>query len=151
MPRPARTRPRSERVPDRNIPPDVLALLRERLSGLDDLEVLLFVRRGASERRTLEVISAKIRLPEASIQEAVDRLCAAGLLAMHDTGEGGFSYRPETPALDATVKALADYYEQRPADVMRILNRLAIDRIRSGAAKAFADAFVIGNGRKKDG
>ena len=139
-------------MPDRDIPPDVLALLRERLTGLDDLEVLLFVRRGATERRTLEVISAKIGLPEASIQEAVDRLCAAGLLSAHDTGERQFSYRPVSPALDATVKALDEVYAQRPSDVMRLLNAMALDRIRSGAAKAFADAFVIGNGRrKKDG
>jgi hypothetical protein len=142
-------------VPDRHIPDEVLALLQERLAGLDELEVLLFVRRDATQRWTASAIAKQLGRPESSTESALESLQGASL-AVADGGGGGaereFSYGPATTDLEAAVTLLADLYRERPLDVMRILSNSALDRIRSAAARTFADAFLIGrNGRKKDG
>lgn len=142
-------------MPDRPIPPDVQALLQERLAGLDELEVLLLVRGDASRGWTASDVAERLGLPASSSDAALEGLRAAALLVV-DGGGGGaeprYAYRPHTPALDEAVSVLAEIYGERRLEVMRILSNHALDRIRSAAARTFADAFVIGrNGRKKDG
>ena len=151
-------------VPERQIPPDVLGLLQERLAGLDELEVLLLVRGDASrEGWTASDVADRLGLPVSSSDAALESLCQAALLAI-DGGGGGaerrYSYRPSTLELDRVVSSLAEIYDERRLEVMRILSNNALGRIRSAAARTFADAFVIGrngsqngsqNGRKKDG
>ena len=142
-------------MPDRNIPPDVLALLQERLAGLDELEVLLLVRGDASRGWTASDVAKRLGLPASSSDAALERLRAAGLLAVDGDGGGAelrYAYRPHALELDRVVSALAEIYGERRLEVMQILSNHALGRIRSAAARTFADAFVIGrNGRKKDG
>lgn len=139
----------------RDIPSDVMAFLQERLAGLDELEVLLLVRSDASRGWTASEIADRLGLPASSSDGALEKLCTAELLVI-DGGGGGaelrYAYRPVTPKLDGVVTTLADLYGDRRLEVMRILSDSALERIRSAAARTFADAFVIGrNGRKKDG
>jgi hypothetical protein len=140
-------------VPERDIPPEVLTLLRERLSGLDELEVLLLARSDPSRRWTASAVAERLGLPDRASEPVLASLQANGMVVEEGRGaEREFSYRPATPALDATVSSLATIYHERPLEVMRILSHSALERIRSAAARTFADAFVIGgNGRKKDG
>ena len=66
--------------------------------------------------------------------------------------EREYEYGPQTPQLERLVGTLAEVYDERRSEVMRILNDSALDRIRSATARTFSDAFVIGkNGGKKDG
>ena len=139
-------------MPERSIPTDVLALLQERLAGLDELEVLLLVRGMAPGNVSPSEIADRLGLPISSSESALESLCGAGLLAV-DGGGGGaerrYAYRPTLPELDRAVASLAELYGDRRLEVMRILSNNALDRIRSAAARTFADAFVIGrNGRK---
>ena len=137
-------------MPKDDIPDDVLALLRERVSELDDLEVLLFVRSLGSAGCDHAAIGSELRLPVRAVQASIGHLTAAGLLRSDATER--CSFVAETPAVEAAVAELAKLYAARPSLVMRVVNKLAIDRVRSGAARAFADAFVFGDrGRKKDG
>lgn len=142
-------------MPEHLIPPDVRTLLHERLAGLDELEVLLLVRGDASHGWTASEVAERLGLPESSSDAALESLCMAALLVL-DGGGGGaerrYAYRPGTPELDGAVTSLAEIYGERRLEVMRILSNHALDRIRSAAARTFADAFVISrNGRKKDG
>lgn len=142
-------------MPGRDIPSDVLALLQDRLAGLDELEVLMLVRSDAPRRWTAAAVADRLGLPESSSDAALDSLCAAQLLVA-DGGAGGaerqYGYGPATPELERAVTSLADVYEERRLEVMRILSDSALERIRSAAARTFADAFVIGRSKgKKDG
>lgn len=142
-------------MPERLIPPEVLTLLHERLAGLDELEVLLLVRGDASQPWTPSDVAERLGLPVSSSEAALESLCTATLLVF-DGGGGGaerrYAYHPGTPELDGVVTSLADIYGERRLEVMRILSDRALGRIRSAAARTFADAFVISrNGRKKDG
>lgn len=136
---------------DRGIPNDVLTLLQERLSGLDDLEVLLLVHSNAPASCTASAIDERLGLPERASEPVLMSLHAVGLLQEESgSAERSFSYRPATLALDAAVTALAAIYRERPLVVMRILSKSALERIRTAAARTFADAFVIGRNRGKN-
>lgn len=138
---------------ERPIPDDVLALLHDRLAGLDELETLLLVRRDAGRGWTAAEIAERLGLPESSSAAALASLCRASLLGAQGAGAvPRYVYRPHEPELERTVSSLAEVYADRRLEVMRILSISALDRIRSAAARTFADAFVIGrHGRKQDG
>lgn len=142
-------------MPERYIPDDVLTLIQERLAGLDELEVLLLVRREAPQGLSATEVADRLGLPVSSSDAALASLCSVSLLVSEGGGGGAerrYAYRPDTPELDAVVSSLATVYQERRLEVMRVLSNLALDRIRTAAARTFADAFVIGrNGRKKDG
>jgi hypothetical protein len=141
-----------------DIPADVLGLLRDCVYGLDDLELLLLVRGDAVKGWSAPTVAARLGVPEARIEGSLEALCAAALVVTDETegdgkdGKGGkdgkeatrrFFYRPATPALEATVNALAWICEARPADVIRALNDHALDRVRSAARRAFLEVFAF--------
>lgn len=141
-------------MPERSIPSDVLALLHERLAGLDELEALLLLRAEPSRLWFASEVAERLGLPVASSEAALASLCQVSLLAA-EGGRGGaearYGYRPATPELEQVVASLAEIYGDRRLEVMRILSNSALDRIRTAAARTFADAFVIGRGRKQGG
>jgi hypothetical protein len=138
-------RPRAEGEPvlTDHLPPDVLALVRERVLGLEDLKVLLLLRNDASKPWTASTLAAQLELPEARTEGLLEDLRAAALLAADgNETEREFVYRPATPDLEATVARLAHLYDERPADVIRTLNDGALERLRLAASRAFPEAFV---------
>jgi hypothetical protein len=71
------------------------------------------------------------------------KLCAAALLVGEGEGtERRFSYRPETPALAAAVRSLAEIYDQQRVNVILILSNKAMNRIRQAAYRTFASSLV---------
>ena len=138
---------------ERSIPSDVLTLLHERLAGLDELETLLLVRGDATRGWTVAEVAERLGLPESSSEEILASLCRASLLGAYGARtDQRYVYHPHEPGLEHTVSSLAEVYIDRRLEVMRILSNSALDRIRSAAARTFADAFVIGrHGRKQGG
>ena len=127
------------------IPADVLALVRERVSGLDDLEMLLLLRGDPVRAWTPSCAAARLGVPEARVEDALQGLHAAALLVMEMDERAAarrFLYRPATPALEAAVNTLARLCRLRPADVIRMLNEHAIERVRTAARLAFPEAFA---------
>jgi hypothetical protein len=141
-------------VPSDEIPADVLGLLRDCVCGLDELELLLLVRRDAANGWSAPTVAARLGVPEARVEDSLEALCAAALVVADGSTDGTdvdvkeakrrFFYRPATPALEATVNALAWICDVRPADVIRALNDHALDRVRSAARRAFLEVFALG-------
>jgi len=129
------------------IPPEVLALLDERLAGLHELKALLLLHRDPSRAWSPSSVAADLRWPEQWGQTALDNLVAAGLLfGVGDGLERQFSYRPTTPELDTAVAALAEIHGEDGLDVIRLLNSKAFDRIRSSVS-ALGDAIATARNR----
>lgn len=132
---------------EEEIPLDVLALLGERVSGPDDLEVLVLLHGAPTTEWEVDMIARHLRLPKTELEAALGRLTAAGLL--YRAG-GRYAYRSDDPATVAGVDALAELYTRRPTAIMRVLTRLALERVRSSAARAFANAFVFRKPRRDE-
>jgi DNA-binding IclR family transcriptional regulator len=129
------------------LPDSVLMLLRDRLKNFEQLEVLLLLRARVAEWLTSAQANAAIRLDPELISAALQELASAGLL---ESEGSNYRYRPATAALASAVDELASEYRDRHAAVMSQMSVNAIERIRSGSLKAFADSFVL-NKRKDDG
>jgi hypothetical protein len=133
-----------------SIPEDIRRVLRDAVASLEGLEVLLLLRKDRTRAWPLDEIAMRLSIPESSIEPALVEPVRYGLLA-HVRSPAGetWQFAPQTTELDTLVDRLASIYDDRRLEVMRLLSAHAMERIRNSAARAFADAFVIG--RKKDG
>ena len=131
----------------RGIPEDVRSLLRECVISYEQLEALLFLRSKVEQDCSTEDVATHLKVPPETIAEALDHLRRYGLASV---GAESMQYRyaPATPALSAAVEALARVYDTDRAALMNVMNAAAIERLRTKAIRAFADAFIID--RKKD-
>lgn len=123
-------------------PPDVSSFLQEHIAGIEDLEALLLLRSDASRRWSAAAVAATLERPPAWAGPVLQALCAAEVV--EGTGEGAdrrFAYRPATPALESMVTTLAGLYVEERAEILRLLNENAVDRIRAAAARTFSGAF----------
>jgi DNA-binding IclR family transcriptional regulator len=118
------------------------------MTTFERLEVLLFLRERAPEELALHAISDRLHIHPDLIREALHGLAAKGLLSA-DEG-ASFRFAPATPALADTVEALVVAYREQSAAVLSTMSIYAIERIRSGPIRAFADSFVLGK-PKDDG
>jgi len=132
------------------IPEELVQLLRQRVASLEQLETLLLLRRTRDRVWGLPDVAQRLSMPESSIEPCLVELTRHGMLASQGTGIATtWQYNPASPELAALIERLAVVYDDRRLEIMRMLSAQAMERIRDSAAKAFADAFVIG--RKKDG
>jgi hypothetical protein len=129
---------------------DLVALLSERVTSLEQIEVLLRLRAQPTVASALDEIVAQLPLPPDAVDDALAALVEQRLLVRDEAaGWPRWRYRSETPELERVIASLAEVYRERTLEVMRILSAQALDRIRNSAARAFADSFVIG--RRKGG
>lgn len=135
-------------MPDQ-LPDDVCRLLLEEIEGYEQLEILLLLRERALEDWSRERIGERLGIDAASVAGALAHLVARRLLEARPGP--AFRYGPRTPALSDAVGKLAEAYaDERRLQVMRVMNASAMQRLRHGAARVFADAFVLGKEGGKD-
>jgi hypothetical protein len=136
-----------------DLPDDVCRLLLEDIEGYEQLEILLLLRAHPTEDWTRDKVAERLHIDPPTIVTALAYLAARNLLEARP----GTAYRfaPKTRPLSEAVTKLAQAYDdERRLQVMRVMNQSAMQRLRHGAARVFADAFVFGkeSGRdKKDG
>jgi hypothetical protein len=128
------------------IPDDVSALLHDRVSSFEELEVLLLIRGNPSRAWSVEAITLSLNLGADEADAALTKLVVLGLMRRE---ESGLFYSPGE--YSATIDRLARAYEENRMQLMKQMTDNAIERLRTGAARAFARAFVIRRGGKGDG
>lgn len=129
------------------LPNKVDALLRDHLKSFEQLEILLLLRARVDESWTAEAAGAVLHLDPDLLVEAMSGLAASGLLQQTYADPPQYQYRAANENLAAAVAELVSTYQERRAAIMSQMSTNAIERIRSGSLKAWADAFVI---RKRD-
>lgn len=123
-----------------DIPPQVLSLLHEHISGVHEIKALMLVQGNPARTWSPADVADDLRWPEEWGASALENLATAGLVV--GVGDGQFSYRPTTPELDAAVAALAEIHGEDGLDVIKILNSQAFDRIRS-AVSTLGDVIAL--------
>jgi hypothetical protein len=84
----------------------------------------------------------KIRAPV--IDDALASLVRAKLVNTTEHNVlTSYRYADEDPVRHALVASLEQIYSDEPIQVMQLMSANAIERLRSGAIRAFADAFVF--------
>ena len=130
---------------------DVRALLRERIESYEELETLLALERLRGAGKTADELSAAAHVGAPLIERALRSLEARALIERGASPAAGsareleprYFYAPASPELDGAVRALAKLYAEQPIAIIKLMSENAIQRVRTGAARAFADALIL--------
>ncbi len=121
------------------IPGDVLRFINANIESVGQLELLLLIRDGRDrDWSAVEASRALASSPESTALRLAD-LDDHGLVARREGPDGArYRYRPSSPAVDATIGALADAYARRRTTVIKLIFSQPNERVTS-----FADAFRL--------
>lgn len=120
-------------------------MLRLLETKLDSFEKLELVRAVHTRARTRSELASGLHLEKPVIDELVEELTASGMIARE---ADCFVLGPS--AHDPAFADLLAAYDTDRLAVVSALSSIAMNRIRSYAATAFSDAFLLGK-RRKDG
>ncbi|MBS0579656.1 MAG: helix-turn-helix domain-containing protein [Proteobacteria bacterium] len=123
--------------------PEVREFLRAHLRSYEQLEILLALR-GAPRNWSLGELALDLGIDDAPASVALETLREAGLVkAWTVAGARTFSYVARSTTADHILALIARERQERPAALLRVMSEQALERLRTSAAQAFADAFVL--------
>ena len=131
------------------IPEPVRDLVRERVHAIEQIEILLRLREQAPASLRIDALASALRVPEGLVEPALAHLVTHELVAAAPEPRA-FRYAPASAELDAAVSALAACYVDSRVELLRLISSNAVERLRSGSLKIFAEAFRLRR-KKKDG
>jgi RIO-like serine/threonine protein kinase len=132
---------------EEQIPDDVRHLIQERIHSIEALEVLLLLFQRHGQWLSMAAVAGELRIGESSVEAAVADLVSNGFV---ERDASAAQYRLGATNTDHVVAKLLRTYEGARVEVLVMISRNAIGRVRNDALRTFAEAFRLG-GRKKDG
>lgn len=135
--------------------PDVSAELKSFLRGwiasYEQLQTLLLLQQRQQESFSSRSVAEILRMPELVAEEALEHLSSVSLVEIQVLSQvRTFKYAPGSIHLGGLVAQLADAWDRNQLTVMNLMSSNAMERVRTGALRTFADAFVLGR-KKTDG
>jgi hypothetical protein len=104
------------------VPEAVALFVMQQFFSIEQLEVLLFLRRNPARGWTPEEVSRELRGSKPSITRRLADLCARGFVRLVEGKEESvFVYSPRTPQLAESVGVLATVYAERPHSIIRLI------------------------------
>jgi hypothetical protein len=132
------------------IPEDVRRFLLEHIESYEQLEVLIHLRKQPDRSSSSEAIASASSIPLAAVEAALEDLREAGLAEVSSRGAAPeWRYVALQPDVDATIVRLSQAYEENAIDIVKLMNANAIERVRTSAIRAFANAFIVGRSKKR--
>ena len=113
----------------------ILAFVRSAIKSAWSLEVLLLLQRNPQQRWTVQQLVRELRGSEHLVNDSLDSLAAAGIVAV---GPHGAQYQPQSAELAGLVTALVDLNSRKPMAVLEVIFTSPSEKIRS-----FSDAFLF--------
>lgn len=122
------------------IPDDVRAFIQAHIDSVEQLEVLLLLRRESTRAWTGDEVARELRINPISTGSRLSNLHQRTLLAEE---AGRYRYAPRHPELDRAVSGLARAYAEMRVSVINLIFSKPVD-----ALSTFADAFKLRGGGK---
>jgi hypothetical protein len=125
--------------------PEVQRLLENVIDSFEKLEMIRCLWKRGATTATTDQLAERVGTGSDHILPALAALMRAGLVvavspdvyaAARGNKQGG------------RVEELLALYDDDPIAVMRVINEIAVQRIRGMAARTFADSFVLRKSRK---
>ncbi|MGH8138289.1 MAG: hypothetical protein ACREVV_08860 [Steroidobacteraceae bacterium] len=120
----------------------VQALLYDHIESYEQLEILLLLRLAGGESWSEEQISSRLNISSSLTAGALSALRLSGLVKLREDWPR-YEYAADTQAMDDAVNALAAVYATHRFEIIKLMSANAIKRMRTGALRAFADAFLL--------
>ena len=127
------------------IPPDVRAFLREQIETHEELGVLLFLKRQAPGPWSMQSLCARLRLSSSALGAALTALQRRQLIAAL---EGGYQLSVGA-ANNEVLTRLAALHARQGVELIKLITSHSIERIRTAAARSFADPSVFPNDKTR--
>ena len=131
----------------RELSPETQAFLREHIEEYEHLELLLLLFRDQERTWSADEAAERLALSPRVVSEALAHLRSRGLVAGAAGPTPGFRFHAVGQSTSAAVRELATAYEQSRLSIIRQMNANALERLRTSAIRAFADAFRLRKGR----
>jgi len=131
-----------------DIAEEVRAFLLAYVHSYEQLETLILLHQHPERDWSAAEVGAELKISTVSAAEALQFLSAN--LLLERVGLPPLSYKLSGEDVRRIMRSLAYLYNANRLLVMQLMNANAIERVRTSALRAFADAFLIG-GKKKDG
>ena len=132
---------------ERSLTREVVHFLRDHIHSVEQLEILLLLRKEAPRAMTAHDVARELRTNEASVATRTAELLASQLVSR--VGEGpasAYRYEPGTPETARAADAVANAYAaMRYRVIEQILSR-PMDKVR-----LFANAFRVRKEEDDDG
>lgn len=122
------------------LPEDVRTLLRTCIDTHEKIEVLQLLQREPQREWHASELGQNLHIDVTLVEAACEALVSGGFARRTD---GHCAYSPTDPAAAATGERLLQEYRERPLRIIQLISLYAIERVRTGALRAFADAFVV--------
>ncbi len=116
--------------------PHVAALLSQHINSVEQLEILLLLRRCSDRSWDAAAVAEELRTSEGSAAKRLDDLRAGGLVAESSESGQAYHYAPSSQWKRAAVDKLADLYAEAPFRVIDMIFAKPIANLR-----VYADAF----------
>ncbi len=117
---------------------DYQAFLEEYITSYEELEVLLLLRRELPRALEPAQIATQLRMSQPMAQAALEHLVSKQVLEVTSGAEApGFRFCPLAPEANAQLQRIAEIHEAASPRLMKVINRQAIERVRSKAAQTF--------------
>lgn len=116
--------------------PQVAALLSQHINSVEQLEILLLLRRRSDRPWDAASIAEELRTSEGSAAKRLSDLRAGGLVEETSESGRGFRYAPASQWKRSAVDQLADLYAESPYRVIDMIFAKPIANLR-----VYADAF----------
>jgi DNA-binding MarR family transcriptional regulator len=123
--------------------------LFEHVESYEDLGVLVWFHRRSGASGTAARIAADAGLPEASVEEAIEKLSARGLLSRSAEQDAAFHYTPADAAIREVLNRVMDLYENNAVEIVGFMTANAIERVRTAGTRMFAECFRIGGPKSR--
>lgn len=121
------------------VTPALKELLATSIRSVEEIEVLLHLHGQPGARTALE-LAAAVQLREASAVAALQSLVLSRLVVQEgDSSPLRYVFAPARAELRAAVDELARVYEDSRLDILLLISTSALERVRSGARRAFSD------------
>lgn len=141
---PATATPFNALVTDLKLDKDAQALMQAHLDSFEKLELVRALRASVRPMSRTE-LERECRFSPDTVLEALGSLSQMNVVELD--AERSFA-RLGKVAQDPAFDALMRFYDDDRSAVLAMLSKVAMERIRSMAARAFADAFIL---RRKQG
>jgi DNA-binding FadR family transcriptional regulator len=127
--------------------PELQRFLEKTINSFEKLEIVRRLWKSTSAWR-LDDLAEQMGTSRDHVLPALEDLLGNGLVRR--AAEAGTFAAASSSVHAVNVEALLASYEEDPLAVLRVINEIALSRIREMAARTFSDSFVVKKPKKPE-
>jgi hypothetical protein len=124
---------------DSSLSPVLRELLATSIRSVEEIDLIFYLHRDGGPRTALELATA-MRVAEATAVGVLLRLVLSRIVVQEgDSSPSRYVLAPTRAELREAVDELVRVYEDCRLDILLLISTNALERVRSGARRAFSD------------